>query len=104
MPLSVSKVSCLSGDTYDMSAYMEKILKASGQKTPDTKRVLELNMDHPVIDKINVIFEKDAAAPALKDYARLLYDLATISEGGKIDDPAGFTRRVGELMSDAIKP
>ncbi len=96
-------VACLSGDSSDMSAYMEKILKASGQKTPDTKRILELNMDHPVVDKINSIFEKDAAAPVLKDYAHILFDLATISEGGKIDDPAGFTRRMGELMSDALK-
>lgn len=96
-------VACLSGDSYDMSAYMEKILKASGQKTPDTKRVLELNMDHSVIDKINAIFEKDAAAPILKNYARLLFDLATISEGGKIDNPADFTRQIGELMSDALK-
>ncbi len=95
-------VACLSGDAQDMSAYMEKILKASGQQTPDTKRVLELNMDHPVMDKINTIFDKDAADPVLQDYAGLLFDLATISEGGKIDDPAGFTKRVGELMADAI--
>jgi len=95
-------VACLSGEDHDMSAYMEKILKASGQQTPDTKRVLELNMDHPVMDKINGIFEKDAADPVLKDYAGLLFDLATISEGGKIEDPANFTKRVGELMADAI--
>jgi molecular chaperone HtpG len=95
-------VACLSGDSHDMSAYMEKILKASGQKTPDTKRVLELNMDHPVMDKINTIFQKDAADPVLKDYAGLLLDLATISEGGKIENPAGFTKRVGELMAEAI--
>jgi len=95
-------VACLSGEDHDMSAYMEKILKASGQQTPDTKRVLELNMEHPVMDKINGIFEKDAADPVLKDYAGLLLDLATISEGGKIEDPANFTKRVGELMADAI--
>ncbi|MBU4011715.1 MAG: molecular chaperone HtpG, partial [Proteobacteria bacterium] len=96
-------LACLSGASSDMSAYMEKILKASGQKTPDSKRILELNMNHPVVEKINSIFEEDAAAPVLKDYAHILFDLATISEGGKIDDPAGFTRRVGELMSGALK-
>ncbi len=96
-------VACLSGDTQDMSAYMEKILKSSGQETPDTKRVLELNMDHPVMERINTIFQKDAADPVLKDYSGLLMDLATISEGGKIDDPSAFTKRVGELMADAIK-
>ncbi len=96
-------VACLSGDKNDLSAYMEKILKASGQKTPDTKRVLELNMAHPVIDRIHTIFEQDAAAPVLKDYAGLLFDLATIGEGGKIDNPAAFTRRVGELMAKALE-
>ncbi|MEN6331363.1 MAG: molecular chaperone HtpG, partial [Smithella sp.] len=45
-------VACLSGDAYDMSAYMEKILKASGQNVPKAKRVLELNMDHPLLVKI----------------------------------------------------
>lgn len=96
-------VACLSGDAHDMSAYMEKILKASGQDTPDTKRVLELNLDHPAIDKVNTIFEEDAASPVLKDYASLFYDLATISEGGKMEDPSGFAKRVGELMVDALK-
>jgi len=52
-------VSCLSSDTYDMSAYMEKLLKASGQAMPDTKRILELNISHPVMEKIQLIFEKN---------------------------------------------
>ena len=59
-------------------------------------------MDHPVIDKIDAIFKNDAADQILKDYAALLFDLATISEGGKVDNPAAFTRRVGKLMTDAI--
>jgi len=100
----IHSVACLSGDKQDMSAYMEKILKASGQKTPDTKRVLELNMNHPVIDRIHAIFEKDAASPVLQKYAVLLFDLATIGEGGKIDNPADFTRRIGKLMAEVLAP
>ena len=99
----IDSVACLSGEKNDLSAYMEKILKASGQEAPDIKRVLELNLDHPVVDRINAIFEKDAAAPVLKDYADLLFDLATVSEGGKLDNPASFSRRVGELMAQALK-
>ncbi len=95
-------VACLSGDTYDMSAYMEKILKASGQKTPESKRVLELNTDHPVIGKIKGIFEADKDNPMLKDYSQMLFDLAVISEGGKIDNPGNFSKLVGELMNSAI--
>jgi len=95
-------VSCLSGDSYDMSAYMEKIMKATGQKAQAAKRVLELNIDHPAISKIKALFEKDREDPALKDYANLLFDIATISEGGKIDDPSRFSKTVGTLMAEAL--
>ena len=95
-------VSCLSGDTWDMSAYMEKLLKASGQKPPETKRVLELNMDHPVVEKIKRIFENDRDNAALKDYSRLLFDMAVVGEGGKLDNPARFSKMVGDLMARAM--
>jgi molecular chaperone HtpG len=95
-------VSCLSGDTWDMSAYMEKLLKASGQKPPESKRVLELNMDHPVVDKIKTLFENDRDNPRLQDYSQLLLDMAVVSEGGKLDNPGRFSKMVGELMSRAI--
>ena len=95
-------VSCLSGDAYDMSAYMEKILKASGQDVPKTKRVLELNMDHPLLAKIKSVYEKDKDALILKDYTDLLFDLAVISEGGKVENPSKFGKLIGDLMVGAI--
>ena len=95
-------VACLSGDAYDMSAYMEKILKAGGQDVPKTKRVLELNMDHPLIAKIKAVYEKDKDAPTLKDYTDLLLDMAVISEGGKLENPSRFSKLVGDLMVGAI--
>jgi molecular chaperone HtpG len=95
-------VACLSGEDYDMSAYMEKILKSSGQEVPTTKRILELNVDHPLLAKINTLFEKDRDNPALGEYSQLLYDLAVVGEGGKVDNPGAFSKMVGELMSKAI--
>jgi len=95
-------VSCLSGDTYDMSAYMEKIIKSTGQKTEKVKRVLELNIDHPVIAKIKVMFEKDAGDPVLKKYCQLLLDMALISEGSKVNNPAEFSQTIGDLMSNSV--
>lgn len=95
-------LSCLSGEAYDMSAYMEKILRASGQKTEPVKRVLELNIDHPAIANVKFVFQKDRTDPVLKDYARLLYDLAVVAEGGKVEDPSRFSRTVGLLMAEAI--
>jgi molecular chaperone HtpG len=96
-------VSCLSGDSGDMSAYMEKLLKASGQKPPDVKRVLELNMDHPVVEKIKAVFEKDRDNPELKKYSQLLFDMAVVAEGGKLDNPGRFSKMVGDLMSRAME-
>ena len=96
-------VACMSGEAYDMSAYMEKILKASGQKAPENKRVLELNLDHPVVKKINNLFESDRNNADLKDYSQMLYDLAVIAEGGKLENPSQFSRLVGQIMDQAIK-
>ena len=95
-------LSCLSGEAYDMSAYMEKILRATGQKTQPVKRVLEINIDHPAIANVKFVYEKDRTNPVLKDYARLLYDLAVVAEGGKVEDPSRFSRTIGQLMAEAI--
>jgi molecular chaperone HtpG len=92
-------VACLSGDAQDISGYMEKILKASGQEVPKTKRVLELNTSHPVMEKIQELFEKDKKDPTLDAYVHLLFDLAVIGEGGKVEDPAAFSKQVGNLMA-----
>ena len=98
----MDSISCLSGDDYEMSAYMEKIMKSSGQDMPEQKRILELNVGHPVMDKIKLMFETDTTNPALKDYSSLLYDIAIISEGGKIENPAQFSKMIGDLMASAI--
>jgi molecular chaperone HtpG len=92
-------VACLSGDTYDMSGYMEKILQSTGQQVPENKRALELNMSHPVMEKILGLFEADKDDPKLNDYIHLLLDLAVIGEGGKVDDPSSFSKKVGNLMA-----
>jgi molecular chaperone HtpG len=94
-------VACLTGEDHDMSAYMEKILKASGQAAPPTKRVLELNMHHPLMARLNAMFEKDRGNAALKDYSQMLFDLAVVAEGGKLENPARFSRMVGEAMAKA---
>ncbi|CAN2039446.1 Chaperone protein HtpG [Candidatus Magnetomoraceae bacterium gMMP-15] len=96
-------VACLSGNEYDMSAYMEKILKATGQQAPSNKRVLEINMDHPLVDKLNSLYNEDKESQTLKDYCNLLFDLALIGEGGKIENPSEFSKIVGEMMAGSLK-
>ena len=95
-------VACLSGDANDMSAYLEKVLKAAGQEAPSVKRVLELNMEHPLLAKIKAIYESDKDAPLLKDYSDLLFDMAVIAGGGKIDNPSRFSKLIGDLMTSNL--
>jgi molecular chaperone HtpG len=97
-----NSVACLSGDSADLSAYMEKIMKATGQKAPDVKRVLELNVDHPALSKINTLYENDRDNPLLQKISHLLYDVALVGEGGKLEDPSSFSQAIGELMSRAL--
>ncbi len=94
-----SSLACLTGDVWDMSAYMEKILRAAGQKVPENKRVLEVNVSHPLIQRMQDLFSKDKKSEKLADYTKLVYDIAVISEGGKIDDPARFNRLIGDLAA-----
>jgi molecular chaperone HtpG len=93
---------CLSGEDFAMSAYMEKIMKATGQEVPVQKRIMELNVNHPVLEKIKKLFETDTSNPQLKDYCELLFDMALISEGTKIENPTRFSKTIADLMSKAF--
>ncbi|RTZ97197.1 MAG: molecular chaperone HtpG [Deltaproteobacteria bacterium] len=98
-----NSIACLSSEDNDMSAYMEKILKASGQSVPEVKRVLELNLAHPVMGRIKSLFDADRKNPKITEYCELLLDLAIIGEGGKIDNPSRFSKQVGDLMTGALE-
>jgi molecular chaperone HtpG len=60
-------------------------------------------MDHPVVEKIKAVFEKDRDNPELKKYSQLLFDMAVVAEGGKLDNPGRFSKMVGDLMSRAME-
>ncbi|MBN1545038.1 MAG: molecular chaperone HtpG, partial [Syntrophaceae bacterium] len=96
-------VACLSGDVHDMSDYLQKVLKATGQEVPQEKRVLEINMDHPLLAKIKALHETDKESAVLNDYTDLLFDLALIAEGSKIENPSRFSKMIGDLMVSAEK-
>lgn len=95
-------VCCLSGEEYAMSAYMEKIMKASGQEMPKQKRILEINTSHPVFAKIKDMHDKNLENPNLEKYSKMLFDMALVAEGGKLENPAAFVKAVGEIMAAAI--
>ena len=84
--------SCLVADEHDLSGNLARILKAAGQKAPDTKPILEINPKHPAVQRLK--YEESR----FDDWANLLLEQATLAEGGTLDDPAGFVKRINDLM------
>jgi len=93
--------SCLVTDDGDMNPQMERIFAAMNQPVPETKRILELNPNHPVIETMNGLFASDKKNPKLAAYSELLYDQALLTEGIAIKDPTRFARLVTDLMVQA---
>ena len=92
---------CLVADADALNPQMERLMRQMGQDIPKQKRILELNPQHPVMDKLRtMVFENDTAAE-IQDYADLLYGQALLAEGGQLADPAKFSRLVAKLMVTA---
>ena len=94
---------CLVSDVYDPSPNMERIFKAMNQGMPKTKRILELNPDHPLINALQGLYDKSKKDPKLTEYAEMLYDQALLAEGSGIQDPLAFSKRVSDLMVASLK-
>jgi molecular chaperone HtpG len=93
---------CLVGDKGDLSPQMERIMKQLGQDAPKVKRILEVNADHPVLQKLKMLYDADAKSGLLGEYAELLYGQSLLAEGSSLPDPAKFSHRVAELMVRAV--
>jgi molecular chaperone HtpG len=87
-----SSPSCLVSDEHDMGGNLARILKAAGQKVPEAKPILEINPGHALVQRL-----RDEQA-RFGDWAEVLFDQALLAEGGTLEDPATFVRRLNELM------
>ncbi len=85
---------CLVSDEHDISGNLERILKQAGQNVPQTKPILELNPSHPIVVKIKAEIGKERFG----DWSHILFDQATLAEGGQLEDPAGFVQRLNGLI------
>jgi len=85
---------CLVSDEHGMSTNLERILKAAGQKVAGMKPILEINPDHPVVRRLKAVTDEARFA----DWSHILFDQALLAEGGQLDDPAGFVKRLNTLM------
>lgn len=85
---------CLVAGEHDVSGNLARILKAAGQKAPDSKPILEINPTHRLIERLKS--ESDEAKFA--DYTHVVFDQALLAEGGQLEDPASFVRRMNSLI------
>lgn len=83
---------CLVADTYDMSGNLERLLKSAGQNVPHAKPILEINPHHPIVQRLKNEVEN------FEDWSHLLFDQALLAEGGQLEDPAAFVKRLNELL------
>jgi molecular chaperone HtpG len=83
---------CLVADDYDMTGNLSRILKAAGQKVPTAKPILEVNPRHPAVQRLK------SEDRHFDDWAAVLFDQALLAEGGQLDDPAAFVKRINHLM------
>jgi len=86
---------CLVSDEHDLSGNLARILKSAGQKAPETKPILEINPTHKLVKRI----EAESADDVFADLAHVLFDQALLAEGGALEDPASFVKRMNSLIS-----
>ena len=84
---------CLVVAEHELSGNLERLLKAAGQKPPEVKPVLEINPLHPIVQRLKAETDERFA-----DWASVLFEQALLAEGGQLEDPAGFVRRMNGLM------
>lgn len=85
---------CVVVAEHDIGAQMRRILEQAGQKLPESKPILELNPDHPLVKKL----EQEANETRFGDLAHILFDQANLAEGAQLQDPAAYVQRLNKLL------
>jgi len=85
---------CLVVDEQEMSGHLERLLRAAGQSVPGTRPILEVNPEHVMIRR----FGEESDQERVREWAEIFYEQALLSEGGRLDDPAGFVRRMNDMI------
>jgi molecular chaperone HtpG len=85
---------CLVADEQGMSIHLQRLFEAAGQSMLTNKPILELNLQHPLLKRL----QAETNDSAFKEWSHLLFEQALIAEGGKLENPAGFVKRLNQLM------
>ena len=85
---------CLVADEHAMSGNLERLLKQAGQEVHSSKPILEINPQHMFVRKL----QADMSSDRFSDWSHILFDQALLAEGGQLEDPAGFVKRLNSLI------
>ncbi len=85
---------CLVVGDFDMGAQMKKIMEAAGQKVPDSKPIFEINVDHPLVQRL----EKEQGEKRFQELSAVLLDQATLASGEQLKDPGSYVTRLNRLL------
>ena len=85
---------CLALGEHDMGANMRRILAATGQKVPESKPTLELNVTHPLVKYLESVTDEGQ----FKEFAQVLYEQAALAEGSQLANPAEYVQRLNRLL------
>jgi len=91
----IDSPACLVADEHELSANLVRMLKAAGQNAPDSKPILEINPNHPLVTQLKY---EDASGARFADMSHILFDQAMLAEGGSLSDPAAFVKRLNEML------
>ncbi|WP_426210348.1 molecular chaperone HtpG [Massilia sp. TWP1-3-3] len=86
---------CLVADENELSGNLLRMLKAAGQNAPESKPILEINPNHPLVTRLKY---EGAESTQFADWAHILFDQALLAEGGSLSDPATFVKRLNEML------
>ena len=89
-----SSPACLVADEHDMGRHLEQILAASGQAVPGSKPILEINPEHPILQKL----KDEQDDERFSDWSHIIFDQALLAEGGRPEDPAAFVHRLNDMF------
>ncbi len=93
---------CLVADEGDMDIHLERLLRQHGQTTPQSKRILEVNPRHPLINRLAETVKGQSNQADAKEAAYLLLDQARIMEGDNPEDPSAFAKRLSDLVAKGL--
>ena len=89
-----SSPACLTVAEHEMGAQMRRIMEAAGQEMPETKPTMEINVEHPLLKRLDEEADEDRFA----DLAQILLDQAVLAEGSTLEDPASYVARLNKLL------